>query len=229
MRSRGWGCGADQPASRGAAERLRAADRSATRQATIRPGVRRCAAPCFDPGSYPYDTAMDDRLYFRQLLSGRDIAKGDQMARQMVNFAYLVGDRETGEAVVVDPAYNVDDILAVLEADGMRLVGALGTHYHADHIGGSMMGFSVAGIADLLERVTVPIHIQRDEADYVRKTTGVGDQRSAVARQRRCGQRRRDRHRVDPHARAHAGQSMLLGGQSSGRRRHVVPRRLRAH
>ena len=118
---------------------------------------------------------MDDRLYFRQLLSGRDIAKGDQMARQMVNFAYLVGDRETGEAVVVDPAYNVDDILAVLEADDMRLVGALGTHYHADHIGGSMMGFAVVGIADLLERVTVPIHIQRDEADYVRKTTGVGD------------------------------------------------------
>ena len=118
---------------------------------------------------------MDDRLYFRQLLSGRDIAKGDQMARQMVNFAYLVGDRETGEAVVVDPAYNVDDILAVLEADDMRLVGALGTHYHADHIGGSMMGFAVVGIADLLERVAVPIHIQRDEADYVRKTTGVGD------------------------------------------------------
>src|SRR5436190_1393859 len=102
MHSRGWGCGADQPASRGAAGRLRAADRSATRQATIRPGVQRCAAPCFDPGSCPYDTAMDDRLYFRQLLSGRDIAKGDQMARQMVNFAYLVGDRETGEAVVVD-------------------------------------------------------------------------------------------------------------------------------
>ena len=118
---------------------------------------------------------MDDRLYFRQLLSGRDIAQGDQMARQMVNFAYLVGDRETGEAVVVDPAYNVDDILGVLEADDMRLVGALGTHYHADHIGGSMMGFAVVGIADLLERVTVPIHIQRDEADYVHKTTGVGN------------------------------------------------------
>ena len=78
---------------------------------------------------------------------------GDQMAKQMVNFAYLIGDRETGEAVVVDPAYGIDDILAVLEADGMRLVGALGTHYHADHIGGSMMGFEVVGIADLLERV----------------------------------------------------------------------------
>ena len=118
---------------------------------------------------------MTDRMYFRQLLSGRDLARGDMMARQMVNFAYLIGDRETGEAVVVDPAYNVDDILAVLEADEMRLVGALGTHYHADHIGGSMMGFAVVGIADLLERVSVPIHIQRDEADYVHKTTGVGD------------------------------------------------------
>jgi len=118
---------------------------------------------------------MADRLYFRQLLSGRDVARGDMMARQMVNFAYLIGDRETGEAVVVDPAYDVDDILAVLAADDMRLVGALGTHYHADHIGGSMMGFSVPGIADLLGRVSVPIHIQRDEADYVRKTTGVSD------------------------------------------------------
>ena len=118
---------------------------------------------------------MTDRLYFRQLLSGRDVARGDMMARQMVNFVYLIGDRETGEAVVVDPAYDVDDILAVLEADEMRLVGALGTHYHADHIGGSMMGFSVPGIAELLERVSVPIHIQRDEADYVRKTTGVSD------------------------------------------------------
>jgi glyoxylase-like metal-dependent hydrolase (beta-lactamase superfamily II) len=118
---------------------------------------------------------MDDRLYFRQLLSGRDLARADRMAQQMVNFAYLIGDRETGEAVVVDPAYDVGDILATLEGDGMRLVGALGTHYHADHIGGSMMGFAVVGIAELLERTSVPIHIQRDEADYVRKTTGVGD------------------------------------------------------
>ena len=47
---------------------------------------------------------MDDRLYFRQLLCGRDIARTDPIARQMVNFVYLVGDRETGEAVVIDPA-----------------------------------------------------------------------------------------------------------------------------
>ncbi len=56
-----------------------------------------------------------DRLYFRQLLSGRDFAQGDMMARQMVNFVYLIGDRETGEAVVVDPAYAVQDLLDIVE------------------------------------------------------------------------------------------------------------------
>ena len=59
------------------------------------------------------DTAASDRVYFKQLLSGRDFAQGDMMARQMVNFAYLIGDRETGEAVVVDPAYNVADLLII--------------------------------------------------------------------------------------------------------------------
>jgi len=31
-------------------------------------------------------------LYFRQLLAGRDFARQDPIARQMVNFVYLVGD-----------------------------------------------------------------------------------------------------------------------------------------
>ena len=31
----------------------------------------------------------------------------DPVARQMVNFVYLIGDRQTGECVVVDPAYGV--------------------------------------------------------------------------------------------------------------------------
>ena len=55
----------------------------------------------------------DDRLYFRQLLSGRDFAVGDQMATQMVNFAYLIGDRQTGDLVIVDPAYAVKDLIEV--------------------------------------------------------------------------------------------------------------------
>ncbi len=68
----------------------------------------------------------DDRLYFRQLLSGRDFARDDPLARQMVNFVYLVGDRETGEAVVIDPAYGVGELVELLDADGLRLTGVLG-------------------------------------------------------------------------------------------------------
>jgi glyoxylase-like metal-dependent hydrolase (beta-lactamase superfamily II) len=116
----------------------------------------------------------DDPLYFRQLLSGRDFATGDMVARQMVNFVYLIGDRRTGEAVVVDPAYDVDGILAVLEADGMRCSGVLATHYHPDHVGGSMMGFDIVGVRELLERVQVPVHAQRDEAEFIAKVTGLG-------------------------------------------------------
>ncbi|MDQ0380099.1 MBL fold metallo-hydrolase [Amycolatopsis thermophila] len=115
----------------------------------------------------------DDRLYFRQLLSGRDFAVGDPVATQMVNFAYLIGDRETREAVVVDPAYAVGDLLDVLAADDMRLTGVLATHHHPDHVGGSMMGFTLAGLPELLARETVPVHVNSNETEWVQRVTGV--------------------------------------------------------
>lgn len=116
---------------------------------------------------------MSEHLYFRQLLSGRDFAVGDPVATQMVNFAYLIGDRETGDAVVVDPAYAVDDLLNTLAADGMRLTGVLVTHHHPDHVGGEMLGFSLPGLADLLTREQVPVHVNRAELSWVHRTTGV--------------------------------------------------------
>ncbi len=120
-------------------------------------------------------TGMSDRLYFRQLLSGRDFGSGDQLARQMVNFVYLVGDRDTGEAMIIDPAYDVDAIVDIAEADGMTVTGVLATHYHPDHVGGNMMDYSIGGVKELLERVSVPVHVQRDEADLVKLVTGLGD------------------------------------------------------
>ena len=120
-------------------------------------------------------TTSDDRLYFRQLLSGRDFGTFDRVAQQMVNFVYLIGDQHTREAVIVDPAYDVAALLQILEADGMRCTGVLATHYHPDHVGGSMMGFDIAGVKELLDEVSVPVHAQHEEAEFIRKVTGLGE------------------------------------------------------
>ena len=114
-----------------------------------------------------------DRLYFRQLLSGRDFAVNDVIAQQMRNFAYLIGDRETGDCVVVDPAYAANDLLDILENDGLHLSGVLVSHHHPDHVGGSMMGFELKGLAELLERVSVPVHVNSQEAEWVSRVTGI--------------------------------------------------------
>jgi glyoxylase-like metal-dependent hydrolase (beta-lactamase superfamily II) len=119
----------------------------------------------------------DDRLYFRQLLSGRDFARDDPIARQMVNFVYLIGDRETGEAVAIDPAYGITELLETVAADGLHLTGVLATHYHADHCGGDIMGYSIEGLRELLalDDGAVPVHVQRAEAEWVKRSTGLGD------------------------------------------------------
>jgi glyoxylase-like metal-dependent hydrolase (beta-lactamase superfamily II) len=118
-----------------------------------------------------------DRLYFRQLLSGRDFSRNDPVARQMVNFVYLIGDRQTGDAVAVDPAYGVHELVEMLDDDGLRLTGVLATHWHADHIGGDLMGYPIEGIRDLLARdeASARVHIQRPEASWVKQRTGVSD------------------------------------------------------
>src|SRR6202012_210676 len=144
------------------------------RSPATRPAPTVKGAPMVDDTTSPVGNGPDDRLYFRQLLSGRDFARGDMMARQMVNFVYLIGDRETGEAVAVDPAYAVQDLLDILAADDMRLTGVLGTHFHPDHLGGELGGWSLEGIGALLQKVQVPIHVQADEVPWVERTTGVG-------------------------------------------------------
>jgi glyoxylase-like metal-dependent hydrolase (beta-lactamase superfamily II) len=118
---------------------------------------------------------MSDRLYFRQLLAGRDFARTDFVARQMVNFVYLIGDRETGDALVVDPAYGVGDLVDLVAADDMRLTGVLVTHWHPDHVGGDLMGHGIEGLRELLEHKEVPVHVQADEAPWVTRATGVAD------------------------------------------------------
>ena len=110
-------------------------------------------------------------LYFAQVPVG-----------EMANFAYLIGSRSTREALIVDPAWSVDALLDQAEADGMRVVGALVTHYHQDHVGGSIFGMDIEGVDRLLARQPMPIYVNDHEADGTKSVTGASE--SDLARKR---------------------------------------------
>jgi glyoxylase-like metal-dependent hydrolase (beta-lactamase superfamily II) len=114
-----------------------------------------------------------DALYFRQLLAGRQVAQQHPVAAQMANFMYLIGDPVRREAVVVDPAWDVGGLVDAAEADGYRVTGALVTHYHPDHVGGSLFGLEVEGLAALLERVAAPVYVNKHEAEGLKRVAGV--------------------------------------------------------
>jgi len=72
-------------------------------------------------------------------------------------FAYLLGCRETGEAVVIDPAAEVKRILQAAKANGISTVKyIICTHSHADHTGGNR---------ELKQATGAPIVIHRDDAE----------------------------------------------------------------
>ena len=71
--------------------------------------------------------------------------------------SYLIGDEQTGEAVVVDPAYAVEQYLETAERKGVRLTRVLETHTHADHLSGH-------GRLALEQDVRIAIHPEADPA-----------------------------------------------------------------
>jgi glyoxylase-like metal-dependent hydrolase (beta-lactamase superfamily II)/rhodanese-related sulfurtransferase len=50
--------------------------------------------------------------------------------------SYLVGDREASAAILVDPAYAIEQYLDAAAEEGVRIERALETHTHADHVSG---------------------------------------------------------------------------------------------
>lgn len=79
------------------------------------------------------------RFIFEQLRMG-----GDR------NFGYLLGDREAGVGLLVDPSYAPEEAVARATAQGLQITHILNTHGHEDHSNGNteaqaLTGASIAG------------------------------------------------------------------------------------
>tara|TARA_Y100001934_G_C12215683_1_gene708272 strand:+ start:446 stop:1132 length:687 start_codon:yes stop_codon:yes gene_type:complete len=93
----------------------------------------------------------------------------------MKNFVYVVGSASTREVALVDPAWDIDGLLGHVQEAGYEPVAALVTHYHPDHCGGSMRGHPIQGVAELLGKQGMKVHVNKREADGLKKVTGLED------------------------------------------------------
>lgn len=90
----------------------------------------------------------EPKIYFKQLELG-----------PMANYVYLIGDPTTKEALVVDPAWDVQGILDELHKDGYEAKGMLITHGHPDHIN---------GVEELANRTNAKIYMHKDEVPWIK-------------------------------------------------------------
>lgn len=75
----------------------------------------------------------------------------------MENFIYLIQDLTSGRAAVVDPAWDVPEVLTLAERKGVRITDVLLTHSHHDHIN---------GIEQVLARHDAQLHLLKAEAQF---------------------------------------------------------------
>ena len=76
---------------------------------------------------------------------------------QMANFIYLIHDRASNRAAVVDPAWDVPGIIALSERHGFNITDILLTHSHFDHIN---------GVEALLNHSDAQLHLLKAEAAF---------------------------------------------------------------
>jgi len=100
---------------------------------------------------------MSETIYLKQMELG-----------PMQNFVYLIGDPATRECVVVDPAWEIDEILRQVAQDEMRLTGVLVTHTHQDHVGGRIAGWDIPGIEELLPRAPAKVYVHKAEREVLK-------------------------------------------------------------
>ncbi len=69
----------------------------------------------------------------------------------------VVGDEQTHEAMVIDPGDQIDDILAILKQEKLKLTQIVVTHAHIDHVGGAMKLKAATGAPILMNQDDQPL------------------------------------------------------------------------
>nr|ASA76634.1 putative hydrolase [Pyxidicoccus sp. MCy9557] len=77
----------------------------------------------------------------------------------VVNYSYLVIHRATGQALIVDPAWELDTIEGALRSADATLEGVLLTHSHFDHVN---------LVAPLVARHGADVWMSREELQFYR-------------------------------------------------------------
>ncbi len=77
------------------------------------------------------------------------------MVGQLDTNCYILGDEESREAVVIDPGDDVGEIMALIEADRLKVVAIADTHGHFDHI---------LANAELKRRTGAPVCVHAQDA-----------------------------------------------------------------
>jgi len=55
----------------------------------------------------------------------------------MQNFTYILEDEETGDAVIIDPSWDLDKIQQIITRNDLKLKYIINTHHHFDHVLGN--------------------------------------------------------------------------------------------
>lgn len=75
----------------------------------------------------------------------------------MENFVYLIHDHASNTAAIVDPAWEVDEMLKFADSSDIKITDVLLTHSHHDHIN---------GLQQTLDHTDARVHLLKPEAKF---------------------------------------------------------------